>query len=393
MVYSFLSLSFNYLLSASSTTPSSSPAQSQNYDWFQTPFAIILLSIIIPTLMWLITPQDIRRKLKLVFSTWKNKIKIVELEENIKKLKLGISNENQLTIEEFVKTYRYVFFPVVPNKSPNIIHITFINAVKGLEKLGLRVYVFIYDDYFCKVRGYNIRERKTYIANFSKRLQEMGIKKSQIVYESSIIKSKPKTNKMINHFLDIASKMTVGEIDALSIVNSHYLTIDSKYIRKFKSLLNMTYPACVSSKIGFVLSGKDEKKLWETYVQRIDNGIVHLYIDALYNKTGGLGNVLDDENLSHEDSVEIIRDKISKLLTAQQAYNKDSSIFYLLNHNFFNFGKQIEFDENGSILKIISVEKLIEYCEEQSKNGGIKRETLDILSATAYQIFHLTGGL
>jgi hypothetical protein len=363
-------------------------------EWFQSPFVITLFSIVVSFLLWLITPQYLRQKLKKIFMPNSKIINTNELRSKIRELKLGIYNEGQLSVDEFVRSYKYVFFPVVPNKSPNIIHITFINAIKGLEKLGLYVLVFIYDDYFGKIRGYDFKERETYITNFSKRLQDMGIKRRQIIYESKVLKNKAKTHKMMMVFLDLASKLTVDKIDALSVVNRHYVNADTLYIRKFKSFLNIIYPKCISSKIGFVLSGEDEKKLWETYVKNVEKHIVHLYIDSLYNNEGMLGNILDEENLSFEDTIDTLKVKISNTLSEQNLYIDKSSIFYLFDYNFFILKKHIEFDNSdGNTLMISSVEKLIKYCKEQFDNGGIKPKTLDILSKTAYNIFHSNEGV
>ncbi|MDR0221881.1 MAG: hypothetical protein LBI54_10830 [Lachnospiraceae bacterium] len=381
-----------FLLSASNYIIGVIPVnQTSPHEGFMSTWVYVFVTLIVPLLTWLINPKDLNQRIKSYFS--RKKINVSELELSIRQLKLGMCNERQLSVDEFVQSYKYVFFPVVPNTSPNIIHITFINAIKGLEKLGLYVIVFIYDDYFNRVRGYNQKERKAYIANFTKRLQDMGIRKGQIVYESRIINNRTKSHKMLMTFLDVASKLTVNEIDALAIVNKHYVSADTKYIRKFKSLLNIIYPMCISSKIGFVLSGEDEKKLWETYAQNFDNGIMHLYISSLYASSGVLGNILDEENLSYADSIDVLREKISKALTNQQLHTNNVGIFYLVNYNHFILGKHIEFgNADGTTLKISSVDALVEFCKAQFDNGGIKRETLDILSGVAYNIFHFKKG-
>lgn len=379
-------------VSTALATVSPSVNQTTPLEWLQSPLAIIVFSVVIPLLTWLFTPQYVRQKLMLIL-VGRKKINTSELGVNIKKLNLGICNESRLSMEEFVHSHKYVFFPVVPNKSPNIIHITFINAIKGLEKLGLYVFVFIYDDYFSRVKDYSLEKRKTYISNFTKRLQDMGIRKNQIIFESDIIKSKFKARKMLTLFLSTASKLSVNDIDELAIVNKHYVKPDTKYIRKFKSVLNIVYPMCISSKIGFVLSGEDEKKLWETYVNNIDNDIVHLYIPSIYNNDGILGNILDEDNLSYEDTIESLKDKISKFLLGQRPYNIKSNIFYLLDNNYFNHGKHIEInDVNGSDIKISSTKKLVEFCNANFDNDDIKRKTLDILSQAAYNIFRKTKG-
>lgn len=358
----------------------------QNSLWF-----IILTAIILPIIMWLVSPAELKKKVKK--SLLHKKINNDLLSEKMEKLHLGISNDSQLLVDEFVNKYKYVFFPVVPNKTPNIIHITFINIIKNLEKLGLHVYVFIYDDYFCRVKGYNIKERKTYITNFAKSLQNMGIQKHQIIFESDFIKKGRKSKKTIETIYNITSKLTVKEANNLSVINGHYLNDESKYIRKFKSILNMAYPNCISSKIGFVLSGKDEQKLWEIYTENIDNNIVHLYIDALYTTNGSLSNVLDLEILSCEDSLEKIKDKVLKILNNPDTYNDNCSIFYLFKYNYFTEKKVILFQQqDGRSLEISTTDALIKYCEEQLNQGKIEVNTVNVISEIAYNIFHPKKG-
>lgn len=353
---------------------------------------VLLTAIVLPIFMWIISPKDIKEKIKNFLN--KRQIDSKNLNSDIKKLNLGISNENQLLVDEFVNNFKYVFFPVVPNKSPNIIHVTFINAIKGLEKLGLHVYVFIFDDYFCKVKDYDTKERETYINNFSKSLQSMGIKKKQIIFESDYLKKKRKTKKIISTIYNITSKINIEEANGLSVVNEHYLNGKSKYIRNLKSILNMTYSQCISKKIGFVLSGKDEQKLWEIYVDKVDKNIVHLYIEALYTTPQNLTNILALDILSCEDSSEQIRQKVYGFLNDINVYNENCGIFYLLKNNYFIYGKEISFVKaNGLSYSVSNIEALMKYCKEQMGNqGGIADDTVEAISEIVYNIFHLKKG-
>lgn len=350
----------------------------------------ILTAIILPLVMWAVSPDTIKNKVKNFFK--KNKMD-KNISEKLKKIHVGISNERQLLVDEFVTRYKYVFFPVVPNKTPNIIHVTFINTIKKLEKLGLKVYVFIYDDYFCRVKGYNLNERKTYITNFAKSLQKMGIKKKQIIFESDFIKKNRKAKKAIETIYSITSKLTINEANNLSVVNGHYLDDESNYIRKFKSILNMTYPNCISSKIGFVLSGRDEKKLWEVYANSIDENIVHLYIEALYTSNGSLSNILDVDILSCEDSLEKIKEKLSTILNDSNSYNENCSVFYLLKYNYFDEKKSITFQQkSGTYLEINAIDALIDYCKKQLLCGKIESITINTISQIVFKIFHPKEG-
>lgn len=350
-------------------------------------FFVILTAIVIPIILWLISPQIIKNAIKDFFT--RNKVNKDNLCEDIKKLHLGICNEQQLSIDEFVRKYRYVFFPVVPNKAPNVIHVTFINAIKGLEKLGLHVYVFIFDDYFCKVKMYGSKERKTYVTNFTKSLCKMGIKKKQVLLESKFVKKSFKAKRVVLTLYRIASKLSVAEANNLSVVNSHYINDNSKYIRKFKSILNMVYFNTISTKIGFVLSGEDECKLWETYTKEIDSNIVHLYINKLYTENGGLSNVLDTNILSCEDSFDAMKEKVSRILNDCNTYNINCSIFYLLEHNYFIYGKNISFEQqDGTVIRISTTSKLIEYCKKQLGKGKVEENTINAIAKTAHEIFH-----
>lgn len=350
--------------------------------WF-----ILLTTFVIPVLMWFFSPQYIKNKIRKIIS--RNKIDVNGLDNEIRRLHLGIVNENQLSIDEFVNKYRYVFFPVVPNKTPNVIHITFINAIKGLEKLGFHVYVFIFDDYFCKVMEYSIKERNTYITNFVKSIHKLGINKHQILFESDFIKGGRRTKNIITTIYNITSKLSVEDVNDLSVINDHYLNGKSKYIRKFKSILNMTYPNCVLSKTGFVLSGEDEQKLWNMYKEKVDSNIVHLYIQALYTATGELSNVLDKNILSCEDSLDTIKKKISDILNEPRAYKENCSVFYLLNHNYFINDNTISFlQKDGTSIQIKSITALIKFCHEQLSKGAVEENTINEIAKIAYQIFH-----
>ena len=109
----------------------------------------ILLSIIVPIVLWLINPMDFKRLVKNFFKNiFSGEIKvdsIIDLENK----GLIIENKELLMDKNLVKKNNYIFWPVVPTDSPNIIYAIFINYLNYLSKDGLRIIVFVFDYYFC----------------------------------------------------------------------------------------------------------------------------------------------------------------------------------------------------------------------------------------------------
>ena len=120
------------------------------------------------------------------------------MSDELKKIGLTIVKEELLSMEYFVKKKKYVYFPVVPRDKFSIIHYTFSYVIKELENLGLKVIIFVFDDYYAKVKDIDNEIRKLHIKNFTNFFREAGVN-SRVIYESKI----NRTNKRNRRFLRI----------------------------------------------------------------------------------------------------------------------------------------------------------------------------------------------
>ena len=338
----------------------------------------ILLSIIVPIVLWLINPMDFKRLVKNFFKNiFSGEIKvdsIIDLENK----GLIIENKELLMDKNLVKKNNYIFWPVVPTDSPNIIHAIFINYLNYLSKDGLRIIVFVFDYYYRLIKQKNNKLCDEEVSQFVNGLYKLGLKNCNhnIVYESKIF-AKSSTNRIIlEKLLNYFSNIDIGSIEKIG-KQKGYMKNSTKLIRYIKPCLNMLYLNAIKKKFGFTLSGYDEKPLWDTFKKYIPEGknirLTNLYIPKMHSITGRDTDVLDKiDNITLNDSISDIRNKLIKL---DYINIPNSTINYLLEKNLFLFDKEItiKLQDEKSTKRYNSLKEI----KDDLKNNIISKESVD----------------
>lgn len=355
----------------------------------------IIATIVLPVLLWYYTPQELKDKLHTgIKRTSNNKTtKYNQFIEGLQKNNVILSNDNILSSEFFIEKKRYVYFPVVPRQELNIIHLTFSKVIKNLENLGLHVIIFIFDDYYGRVKNLNCDVRKEHISNFVESLRKLGIT-GNIIYESKVYNDKKYIQKFLKNYLDLTSIFTVKEIKELNSINK-YILDNTKHIRYEKVFLNIAHLMCLPYKFGYVLSGADETKMWQDFIKKYEERrnrianteVVLLSIPKVYNIKGEVSNVLDTSSFSYTNNTQTIKKMIGGNLENKSLIRKDCGIFYVLNNIYFEEKSQLMLTISNSDIKTFkNIDEFVSYCvsNDVSKNEFLINSLCDILS----KIYH-----
>lgn len=352
----------------------------------------IIIAIIFPVILWLITPKQLKELIfKKFFYKKKDNIECMLYELN--RIGLTIVKKELLSMEYFVKKKKYVYFPVVPRDKFNVIHYTFSYVIKALENLGLKVIIFVFDDYYAKVKGIDDEVRKSHIKNFTNYFRKTGVN-SRIIYESKINK-KPNYLRRLNR--TIANLKSIYTIADVAKINNYYKYIfdDTKYIRYEKIFYNEAHFMNLKYDFGYILSGDDETEMWTKFVEIYGTQVksnftevVLLSIPKLYNIKGELSNVLDVLSLTYTNSYEDIFQFVKNNLKYKELIQKNCGFFYLLANVYFREHDYIKIEYADNISKKMStIEELIIFCE----SNDMYRDELfcNSISHIIFNIFHL----
>lgn len=331
----------------------------------------VTASIILPVIFWLYTPHEIKKSLFKNKSNTNTKfINYDKFIEDLQKYNVSLNNDEKLSSEHFIKEMKYVYFPVVPRRELNIIHLTFSKVIKNLEKLGLKVIIFIFDDYYGKIKNLDFKVRDEHIINFVNSLRSIGIN-SKIVFESKVYDDKKYAQKLLKKVLKLSSIFSVKEIENLNSINK-YISKNAKHIRHEKIFLNIANFMCLDYKFGYILSGADETKMWQDFIKvygdrcgrNIDTEVVLLSIPKVYNIKGEVSNVLDTLSFSYTNNKKAIKITIEGNLKNKDLIRKDCGIFYILQNLYFEEKKELILHISDSdIKKYKNIDALIEYCK------------------------------
>lgn len=328
----------------------------------------IVIAIIFPVILWLITPKQLKELIsKKVFRKRNENIECMLDELN--KIGLTIVKEELLSMEYFVKKKKYVYFPVVPRDKFNVIHYTFSYVIKALESLGLKVIIFVFDDYYAKVKDIDDEVRKSHIKNFTNYFRKTGVN-SRIIYESKINKKLNYLKRLNRTITNLKSIYTIADVAKINKFNK-YISDDTKYIRYEKIFYNEAHFINLKYDFGYILSGNDETEMWtkfvEIYGKQVKSNfteVVLLSIPKLYNIKGELSNVLDVLSLTYTNSYEDIVQFVKNNLKYKALIQKNCGFFYLLTNVYFREHDSIEIEYADNISKKIgTVEELITFCE------------------------------
>lgn len=360
-----------------------------------------MVELFLSIFTWLVPSEKIKEGIKDMVA--QKKVNTKKLKENIRKLNLGITNEDSLNNEVSIRKRSTVFFPVVPRRNLSIIHLVFANAIRGLSALGLNVKIFVFDDYYRRVKSCTENVCKEDIKNFISEFTDRGVKRNNIVLESDLLSKPIEAQKLLFRIRELGSKKTINEINELRKQTSAFTKDGDAYIRQEKIFYNLAYISMFDN-IGFVLCGADEIPMWDAFInlEKSAQGgktelsqLVILSIPKMKNSNGDDTSIWDEGNLCTDKDIQTIKDKIKENLP-KALRRKDCGVFYLLANLFFAQGEQYQFvvpegdgsDDNTILIK--SIDKLIskigaQYNEETKE---INDRIVDDLATCIYNIMH-----
>ncbi|MFP5131022.1 hypothetical protein ACJEEO_11385 [Phocaeicola coprocola] len=350
-----------------------------------------ILSLIISFIQWLFKPKQIYNY---IFSLHKKR--------NCKQIKqvlkdsLLVNNDSSLDIDKFVTRNHYVYFPVVPKANLSIIHLTFINKIYTLNKIGLKVLIFVFDEYYMRTIKSSRDVANVDIGNFIDQLKNKGIRKTDILLESQVNRNKALAKRILQRVLDLSSMISLRDMLDIKNKTASYIRNNDFYIKFQKILFNMAY-ASVFKKIGFVLCGEDEIYMWQKFIDienkrdtsSFSSRIVILSIKKMKNTKGNITSIWDEKNLSTNTSKDIIRKGIEENCSDISLISKECGIFYLLDNVYFSNYNSIEINSNNnSGFNFKDIDSLIEYfikCKEDNENLD---EAIESLTDVVYNILN-----
>ena len=360
-----------------------------------------MVDIFLSLVTWLVPSEKVKEGVKDMMA--QHKVNTKKLKDNIRDLNLGIANEDSLNNEVSVRKRSTVFFPVVPRRNLSIIHLVFANAIRGLSALGLNVKIFVFDDYYRRVKSCTESVGKEDIKNFISEFTNRGVKRNNIVLESDLLSKPADAQKLLFRIRELGSKKTIKEIKELREKTSAFTKEDDAYIRQEKILYNLAYISMFEN-IGFVLCGADEVPMWDAFINLENNTqggktelsqLVILSIPKMKNSNGDDTGIWDEGNLCTDKDIQTIKDKIRENLP-KTLRRKDCGVFYLLANLFFAQGKEYKFvveESDGSgenTILIKTIDKLIskigaQYNEDTKE---ISERIVDDLANCIYEIMH-----
>lgn len=264
-----------------------------------------------------------------------------------------VKNVEYATSRKSLFMQRKVFWPVVPNKELNIIHIAHLNTLKYMMKYGFEVYVLVYDLYYEDRRRNEYQETNVKSLNkevniFVKHLKKMGLKSTIFNKVSYRYESKLAKKKYHKYYSAVSGEIKLNELESIS---NKKLSQKTKFytLRLLKPLSIMSFLISIEdsiprARIAATLCGVDEKILYEKCRKIMKNKLRDGYVPfQIYipqfngfkeNSTSeGIPGVLDAQcSLSDDNKANI------KFLAKNYRCDlrkKDDSVLFLINHLLF----------------------------------------------------------
>lgn len=300
-----------------------------------------------------------------------------------------IKNNELLNDSKVVRKNKYIYWPVVPTDSINLIHILFIFYLNKLSKNGLKVIVFVFDEYYKIIKNKNSKLSKEEVNKFIYNLNRCGLKecKFKIYKESEMLTNydiKENFNEKLYSYL---GDIHLGKLQSINYPKQ-YIHYDTPSIRFFKPILNMVYLKMIPHKIGFTLAGLDEEALWDSFKEYVKDGqsnirLTNFYIPILPNISTGQTDVLDKQlNITINDSKKNIYEK---LLNNIQCLEQNGLIHIILDTLYFK-------DNRNLLIKVSETDHreykdLNQLCFDL-QNDKHKLFIISSLSHLIYEWFH-----
>ncbi len=306
---------------------------------------IVLTTVILPFIYWYFNNDGFKRIIN-KYSPFKRVQfdSIVKLED----AHLIIKNKEFLNDTKVSQKFKYIFWPVTPTVSPNIIHLLSLYNLTQLSKYGLRIVVFIFDSYYEMITNKSKKIVKQEVKKFQNDLKQMGLRncRYKVKKESKYVENKLNQDGFAKRFYSYMGSIKYGELVDLK---KPHVGSDTPSIRFFKSVLNMLYLKLVPYKVGFTFSGYDEKKLWDIFSKNPVDGqnmrLTNFYLPMLPKLSGGQTNALDkDNNITIDDSEKDIYNKINNNLDCLES----NGLIKIVLEVFFQTGEKINVQINDT---------------------------------------------
>ena len=347
---------------------------------------LAIVTIVLAIIFWLFNPRQAKEYIKSIF---RQKIKIdsiIELEKH------GFKIENKELLHDKKLRYRnrWIFWPVVPTDSPNIIHLTFIRFLKDLSCAGLLTVVFVFDNYYGLIKNKSPSTRDLEVNQFINSLNQMGLKhcKCKIIYESRFLSTYRLSHFILSEFLNYLNNIDIRGLEILGNKKG-YLTSEAKALRYVKPCLNMLYLGAIDKPCGFTLSGYDEQPQWEMFKNDMPKGkdirLTNLYIPCMRSLTGDSTDVLDkDGNITHSDSITDVRRKLSN---SDYLSSQDNVVCYFLQIHIFlvNETIRVPLKKPDALKEFKTLNELMSDFQAQEINKNLVDMSI---STVIYELMH-----
>lgn len=320
-----------------------------------------IVGVFLAVTLWLLNPEPLRAKI-LAFLSFQRQLDVRFLAD-LEAKGLTIKNRELLQSPRTARLYRNIFWPVVPPISPNLIHGAFIRYLVPLCEGGLRVTLFVFDEYAAIVRGRPTSVAKSDANLFVNALKTMGLSRCnlRVVYQSDIASVSRRAVRVLPAVFRCLGTLGRADLDRMSATKP-YMSEDVKAIRYLKPILNMVYMLTVKGRYGFVLSGMDEEPLWSAFkeiVMREHVGVapVCLYIPIMKGVSAGGTHGLDETtNVVATDNIEDIKKKVYKGL---ECLEKGNALSYFLENIFYSMGNVVRMKDGEGWAESSSISDLL----------------------------------
>lgn len=281
-----------------------------------------------------------------------NTSEILQLEKN----GLIIKNQELLYENHEVNKLRTIYFPVVPTRKPNIIHLIFCSYLKILIKNGLEVKIFVFDHYYMKLKGKSTEVVKSDVDNFIHVIKGyLNVKNIRFIKESKFIKRKGK--RILRELYETSQNLTLGDINEIQKEKT-YINNSVVFLRFMKPISNMLYLKQTSRKYGFTLSGLDEIELWNQFEKTRDSQnykLCNIYIPKIEGLKSASTNVLDTKfNISFGEKFDSVLKKTQDYFGEIENTDSETCIALFLKICVFHSSKKITYKEKENNHRSIS---------------------------------------
>lgn len=308
---------------------------------------------------------------------------------NLEKHGLIIENRDVLYDTRYIAQHPFVFWPAVPTRDANIIHAVFIKYARTLSDAGLRVVLFVLDEYYCVLEGLGRERAIDDSRGFVNTLLEYGLK-VEVIYEHSVLQNTQAASLFGKHLVRYAGLLKLGDLHTIGS-EKHYLNNNTSFLRFIKPVLNMLYLKASNRKYGFTLSGLDEHSLWEHYVMRIDDAkhykLANFYIPVMLSIESRGTDAMDRvKNITFSDRSIDIASKI-KVTLESDSPSPTSGFLYALEYLRFMHGEHVTIRlPNGDARMYTNQRELLQ--DIQRGNLGSRDHVAAELSQVLHEILH-----